>query len=115
MTINVLLSIALLLIVTYAWTQRGQSPAVSVVTLLCAAAAMYFVWAPETANVIAHKLGVGRGADLIFYCWGLISFAVLLNLHFKMRKRDEQMTILARKLAILEAESHLPVQTRVPG
>jgi len=107
MTIKLLLSIGLFLIIAYASTQRGKSPLVSVFTLFCAAAAIYFVWAPETANRIAHYLGVGRGADLIFYCWVLISFAVLLNLHFKMRKRDEQMTTIARGLAILEAEARL--------
>lgn len=110
MTIKLLLSVGLFMILAYALSQRGKSPLVSVFTLCCAAAAIYFVWAPESANVIAHQVGVGRGADLIFYCWGLISFAVLLNLHFKMRKRDEQVTTLARKLAILEAESRLPVQ-----
>lgn len=108
MTIKILLSVGLFLIVAYASTQRGKSPLVSVFTLFCAAAAIYFVWAPESANLIAHHLGVGRGADLVFYCWGLISFAVLLNLHFKMRKRDEQVTTLARKLAILDAEFQQP-------
>ncbi len=112
MTIKLLLSIGLLLIIAYASTQRGKSPLVSIFTLFCAAAAIYFVWAPESANRIAHHLGVGRGADLIFYCWVLISFAVLLNLHFKMRKRDEQVTTLARKLAILEAECNPPTLPR---
>ena len=109
MTIKFLLSIGLFLILAYASNQRSKSPLVSVFTLFCAAAAIYFVWAPDAANVIAHSLGVGRGADLVFYCWVLISFAVLLNLHFKMRKRDEQVTTLARKLAILEAELDLAV------
>lgn len=104
MIIQLLLSVGLLLIVVYAWTQRGKSSLVSAFTLLCAFAAVYFVWAPDAANTVAQRLGVGRGADLVLYCWVLISFAVLLNLHFKMRKRDEQVTTLARKLAILDAE-----------
>lgn len=104
MIFQILVSVALLLTATYAITQKGKSTLVSLVTFLCSALAFYLVWAPDSATAIAHLLGIGRGADLVFYCWGLISFALLLNLHFKMLKNLEQITVLARKLAIMEAE-----------
>jgi len=107
MTIQILLTAALLLISLYAFSQRGKSPLVSTSTFLCAAAALFFVWAPDSANLVARQIGVGRGADLVLYCWVTLSFFLLLNVHFKMRKRDEQLTAVARRLAILEAESQL--------
>lgn len=106
MIFQLLLGTGLLLIVVYAFTQKAKSPFVSVVTMLCALSGLYFVWAPSHANVIANFIGIGRGADLIFYCWIVISLAILLNLHLKVRSILELVTALARKIAIMEAEHH---------
>jgi hypothetical protein len=104
MIFQLLLSASLALIIVYAFTQKAKSPLVSVVTTLSALSGLYFVWAPGQANAIAHAIGIGRGADLIFYCWGVISLVLLLNLHFKVRSNLELLTVLARKVAIREAE-----------
>lgn len=106
MIFQLLLGTGLLLIVVYAFTQKAKSPFVSVVTMLSALAGLYFIWAPGHANIIANVIGIGRGADLIFYCWIVISLAILLNLHFKVRSNLEIVTALARKVAIMEAEQH---------
>jgi small membrane protein len=104
MIFQLVLSAGLLFIIVYAITQKAKSPFVSVVATLSALTGLYFVWVPSHANAIAHAIGIGRGADLIFYCWGIISLVLLLNLHFKLRSNSEVVTELARKLAILEAE-----------
>jgi small membrane protein len=112
MIFQLFLSAGLFFIAVYAFTQKVKSPFVGIVTLLCALAAFYFVWAPNSATTIAHMIGVGRGADLIFYCWGLISFLLLLNLHFKVLRNLELVTALARKIAIAEAERQAPSDHR---
>ena len=38
-----------------------------IVLLLVLLTGIVFVIFPETTNRLAHRLGVGRGADLIFY------------------------------------------------
>ena len=106
MIFQILLGAGLLIIVVYAFTQKAKSPFVSVVTMLGALAGLYFVWVPGHANAIANFIGIGRGADLIFYCWIVISLAILLNLHFKVRSNLELVTALARKVAIVEAEQY---------
>lgn len=105
MIFQILLALGLLIIIVYAFTQKAKSPLVSIMTMLSALAGLYFVWAPDQANAIAHAVGIGRGADLTFYCWIVISLAILLNLHFKIRSNLELLTELARKVAIAEAES----------
>lgn len=107
MIFQILLSAALILVAVYAFTQKVKSPLVSVVTTLSAMAGLYFVWMPGQANVLAHAFGIGRGADLLFYCWGLISLTLLLNLHFKVRSNLEFVTVLARRVAIMEAERNM--------
>ena len=64
----------------------------------------YLIWMPAEATVLAHSLGIGRGADLILYVWVLISFASLLVLYLNIKGQDQTITALARKIALLEAD-----------
>lgn len=106
MIFQLLLSSSLFFIVLYAFKQKSKAPSISVVTGTFALSGLYFVWAPDQANVLANVIGIGRGADLIFYCWVIISLLLLFNLHLKVRSNHELITILARKIAILETEKH---------
>lgn len=66
--------------------------------------AVVLVLQPEWANEIAHRLGVGRGADLLVYV-GFSALAFLwLGLYSRQREMDERLTELARKMALLGAE-----------
>ncbi|RXK60698.1 DUF2304 domain-containing protein [Lacibacter luteus] len=59
--------------------------------------AIIFILYPEWTNVIAHKLGVGRGADLVFYLCILIFSFVILKLYARIRKLEQMLTDLVRK------------------
>lgn len=104
MIFQLLLCTGLLVSIVYAFTQKAKSPLVSITTVISAFAGLYFVWVPNHANAIANAIGIGRGADLIFYCWIVISLAILLNLHFKVRGNLELVTAVARRVAIMETE-----------
>jgi hypothetical protein len=103
MIAQVLLSALLCAILLYAFVERRRSPVVSVLSLLAAAAGLYFVWHPSHAGALAEFAGIGRGVDLIIYTWVVISLLVLLNLHLKLRAQTESLTALARTIAIDEA------------
>ena len=62
------------------------------------------VWSPNLANDIAHKLGVGRGADLLLYVLTLAFIFSLLNTYIKSKDEEKQIVILARHIALLEAQ-----------
>lgn len=62
------------------------------------------IWLPETTNVIADLVGIGRGADLIIYLWILLSFFLILKLHIQLRVQSETMTSLARHIALKEED-----------
>ena len=64
-----------------------------------------FTAAPELANYAAWAVGISRGADLILYCFVLISLAAILNLHLRLRLQHEMLTEVVRQLAILSAAS----------
>ena len=73
---------------------------VALVVYALSAAGLYFVWFPEQTTMIAHVVGVGRGADLLFYCWLLASLIVMFNLHIKANEQLRMLTDLARALAL---------------
>jgi small membrane protein len=64
-----------------------------------------FVLFPDATNVIAHHLGVTRGADLLLY---MLVFAVLhgfLLLYLRTRKLERKITEVIRAQAMRDAES----------
>lgn len=62
-----------------------------------------FALKPDITNIIARKLGVGRGADLIFYISVLIFWFVSLKLYARIRKLEQQVTSIIRQDAITNA------------
>jgi hypothetical protein len=64
------------------------------------AAGCVFVWLPGLTSDIAALLGVGRGADLILYCWVVITLFIALNLHLKLNAQTRALTELVRAIAL---------------
>lgn len=100
MPFQIILTLMLGVLFTYALALGRRALTVSRSAMLTTAAALYFVWRPEDANKVAAAVGIGRGADLILYCWTLISLLLILNLHVKQRNQNETMTRLVRELAL---------------
>jgi hypothetical protein len=98
--IKILLTIGLVTFLVYGTSQRDKSRFVFHGTLAISAIGILFTWVPEQANNLAYLLGVGRGADLILYCWILTSLIVALNLHLLIRANLQVTTELARQLAL---------------
>jgi len=71
---------------------------------------IFFILFPEKTNIIAHKLGVGRGADLLFYSCIIFFLFIILKLFARIRRLEEKLTDLVRQQAksdaiIIEKES----------
>ena len=99
------LTICLLGIWLYATTQVGLTRPVRLVWYLVILAGVYFVWLPEQTTQLAQAVGIGRGADLVFYVWLLISFILMLNLHVKFNRNLELLTDLARQMALANPQA----------
>jgi len=67
-------------------------------------AAVVFILFPDITNQLAAKLGVGRGADLVFYTSILIFWFVILKLYARIRKLEQIITTIVRTKAIDEVE-----------
>jgi hypothetical protein len=91
-------------ILFYAWSEQRRAPAVAIITMITAAAGIFFVWFPSQANALAELAGIGRGADLVTYVWILLSLLILFNLHLKLRSQMELITDLAREISLLKTQ-----------
>lgn len=60
---------------------------------------VFFILFPDYTNVIAKKLGVGRGADLLFYICILFFLFIILKLFSRLRRLEEKFTELIRQQA----------------
>jgi hypothetical protein len=82
-------------------TARGRiARGIGVLWTALSVAAAFAIGAPDSTRVAARALGIGRGADLVFYCaivGGAIGFFAIF---VRLRALDEQITELVRRAAI---------------
>ena len=100
MIIQWILIAGLLLALGYAVLQRRKSRMVSLTIAMISLAGIYFVVFPDDTSRLAHLMGIGRGADLVFYCWIVINLVVCVNLQFKILNLQELVTELTREIAV---------------
>jgi hypothetical protein len=60
------------------------------------------VW-PHSTALVAHALGIGRGADLLLYSTALVMIVAFFYVYSRFRRVERQLTLLVRRLAIQNA------------
>ncbi len=98
--IKILLITGLAFIAVYFFIRLRNSLFDILLLLVLVVTAALFIIFPGISNDIAHRLGVGRGADLVFYTCILIFWFVILKLYARIRRLEQTMTQIVRKEAI---------------
>jgi hypothetical protein len=81
---------------------------VSVFWLLIWVTAAAVLIRPELAVETAGALGIGRGADLIFYCNVLITLVGFFTVYLRQRRMEHHITLLVRELALVRSSNPPP-------
>ena len=97
-----------------AFSERRRSRFVSVSVSLVAIAGIYVVLNPESSNRLAHFVGLSRGADLILYCWLVISLAVSVSLQLKILGLQQLLTELAQEMTLQAARGNSGNRVNLP-
>jgi hypothetical protein len=63
---------------------------------------------PEVMGYAAQLLGIGRGADLVFYSFCLALLVLAIQAYNRIRQLDAALTAIVRHLALLGAVDNLP-------
>jgi small membrane protein len=58
---------------------------------------------PNWVNSLAHKVGVGRGTDLVVYALAVAFVFVSVNTYFRLKTQEARFTELARAIAVRDA------------
>lgn len=67
-------------------------------------AVLVVVWRPTLSTELANFLGVGRGADLLFYLSIALIFYLIFRLNVKMEKMERNITKIVREIAYKKEE-----------
>jgi small membrane protein len=96
-------------LITLAFIKKTRGKGFNIVLLASAAivSVIFILW-PEVTSKIAKILGVGRGADFVFYISILVFWYIFIQLFARIRKLEQTMTEIIRRDAIQSA-SRLPV------
>ena len=71
-----------------------------------------FIIYPESLNMIANWVGVGRGADLMLYMLFIAFIIFSINMYMKFKEQQDITYRLARKIALIEAKDENNKKTR---
>ena len=111
--ISALAVLALLLVTSLAnLVRRRGRPGVSILWSLLWVAGAIALIRPSLTRVVANFLGIGRGADLVFYV-GLITMAIgFFVVYVRIRRLRHDVTVLTRELAISRARVPQPLEAQ---
>ena len=101
--IQIVLILFLLLILFYTISKLRTRKLDLIVLGLLILTGIILVLVPDYTIVLAKKLGVGRGADLIFYVSILTFWYLLLNMYIRIRKLELALTQIVRSEALRNA------------
>ena len=72
-------------------------------------AALAVLW-PNTTQMIADRIGIGRGTDLVIYVSVAIIFFLLFKLHIKIEAINRDVTKVVRGKALHRAEKESEIK-----
>ena len=107
MILQVLLVALFICLAIYGRGQLGHVRVASVVVIVLSCAGVAFTLFPEISTYFAAFLGVGRGVDLIFYLFMVITITILFRYFILLRQMEDKLTQLARNQAIAQAQNHI--------
>ncbi len=98
--IKILLITGVAFIAVYYFIRLRNSLFDIILLILMIGAAVILILFPDISNRLAHWLGVGRGADLVFYTSIIIFWFILLKLYARIRRLEQVITTIVRNDAL---------------
>jgi small membrane protein len=55
---------------------------------------------PDSTSLLAHQLGIGRGADLIMYVALMLAFYLIFRIQLTLDRLEQEITEIVRSMAL---------------
>lgn len=102
--IQIVLISAVVFLAFYMYLRLRSGLLDAILIFLFCGVAVFFILMPETTTLIAQKLGVKRGINLVFYSITLFFFFLILKLYSRVRRLENKFTELVRQNSLDKAE-----------
>lgn len=102
--IKIILIILLVIILRALLVQKSLVLVKRLVAFLMFLFLMFLVLFPDVSNVVAHKVGVVRGVDLLFYLSHLFLLFLIVGLWRRSIVLTNSVTKLSRAIALQSAQ-----------
>lgn len=113
MWIQFLLIAAIVVLAVFMMRRTGSDSHLAIRRLLMGAfviAAILSVLFPQWLSWVARMVGVGRGTDLLLYALVVVFLAFVYTQYRRNVTQQRQLTLLARKIALLDATRNEDVE-----
>jgi hypothetical protein len=90
------------------WSSRPMLATWSLVWIVGLAAALW----PDATTRVANAVGIRRGTDLVLYSTTVCLFVGSFMMYVRLRRVRRDITVLARKIAMMEAVEGSEPETR---
>lgn len=101
--IKYLLILLILLIISRVmmrWREKSLSTREFIFWLVFWVAAGVVALQPDWTGIIAERLGIGRGADLVVYLSLVAIFYLLFRIQIQQKKTEREITKIVRKISL---------------
>ena len=86
--------------VIYSYKRRGMPTLDFLLWLLVWMGTASIIIFPDATSFVAHRLGIGRGADLIIYTSLLSTFYLIFRIHLTLARVEQEITEIVRAIAL---------------
>ncbi|MFS2280104.1 DUF2304 domain-containing protein [Microbacterium sp. OR21] len=117
MWIQILLIAAIVVLAVFMMRRTGADSHLAIRRILMGLfviAAVLSVLFPQWLSWLAQLVGVGRGTDLVLYALIVMFLAFVYTQYRRNVQLQRQLTLLSRKLALLEADRATDSADRTP-
>ncbi len=108
MIIKILLTLLCSILLFYSLRSTSKHRFSKSVITLIIVIGYFAIWNPNSTTYIANLMGVGRGTDLLLYILIITNLYTLSKIKLKFEEQDEKLTILSRKVAIIQVDENKP-------
>jgi hypothetical protein len=107
MLIQFIFSLALIIGLVMTWRRARQEAIRRFEAVIWSAVwigAGVVIWRPEVSSLVAHSLGIGRGADAILYASIVVLLILVFNLHVAHHRLERKLTDLVREQTLRDMD-----------
>ena len=101
--IQAILSIGVVLVCYYSYRRLRSSYLDAILIFLFMGVGLLFIFLPDLSTRVARFLGVGRGADMIFYISILFFAFLIMKLYARTRRLERMITKIIRDESLKNA------------